>query len=117
MRGWGRSAGSGPGGASGGWRRHDARSGNPPAPARPRAARRVAVPKESWMIVACAAGLVLWAQFLQGWTIPGWPAARDAAVIHSEGRALVTIARQLDAAAQKRGLPEARRAAPQLREL
>jgi hypothetical protein len=69
------------------------------------------------MIVACAAGLVLWAQVLQGWTIPGWPAARNAAVIHSEGRALVTIARQLDAAAQKRGLPEARRAAPQLREL
>jgi len=83
----------------------------------PRAAAPVAVPKESWMIVACAAGLVLWAQLLQGWTIPGWPAARDAAVIHSEGRALVTIARQLDAAAQHRGLPEARRAAPQLREL
>src|SRR5207302_1330340 len=83
----------------------------------PRAAAPVAVPKESWMIVACAVGLVLWAQFLQGWTIPGWPAARTAAVIHSEGRALVTIARQLDAAAQTRGLPEARRTAPQLRDL
>ena len=83
----------------------------------PRAAAPVTLPKESGMLLACAVGLVLWAQFLQGWTIPGWPSARNAVVIRSEGRALVTIARQLDATAQHRGLPEARQAAPQLQEL
>src|SRR5207237_2263178 len=57
----------------------------------PRAAAPVAVPKETWMIVACALGLVLWAQFLPGSTIPGVPAGGSAAAIHSAGRAVGTI--------------------------
>jgi hypothetical protein len=83
----------------------------------PRAAAPVPFPRGLWPAAACVGALLIWAHFLQGWSIPGWPAARNAAVIRNEGRALTAIARQLEAAARTQGLPEARRAAPDLQAL
>jgi hypothetical protein len=83
----------------------------------PRRAAPVAFPREGWMVLALVGALVLWAQFLQGWTIPGLPAARTAAVIHSEGRTLVMIGQHLEGMSRARGLPETRRAAPVLQDL
>lgn len=83
----------------------------------PRAAAPIRLPKTAWAAVAVAAAVALWAQLFQGWTIPGFPAARNVAVIHREGRTLALIGRQLDAASRARGLPETRRAAPGLLDL
>ncbi len=83
----------------------------------PRSAAPVTFPRETWAVVAAAAMIVLWAQFLQGWTIPGLPAARNAVVIHREGRVLSAIGRQLEVASRAKGLPETRRAAPGLLDL
>jgi hypothetical protein len=84
---------------------------------RPRSAAPVTLPRDAWVAVAIAVLIALWVQFLQGWTIPGLPAARSVAVIHREGRTLTTISRQLETASRARGLPEARRAAPGLLDL
>lgn len=77
----------------------------------------VRMPREMGAAAAAAALLVLWAQFLSGWTIPGTPAGRAVVAIHGEGRTLVDLGRRLDEAARARGLPEARRAAPRMTEL
>jgi hypothetical protein len=83
----------------------------------PRAAAPITLPRKAWAAVAIAAVVALWAQVFQGWTIPGFPAARNVAVIHREGRTLTVIGRQLEAASRARGLPETRRAAPGLLDL
>jgi len=83
----------------------------------PRSAAPIAVPREGWAALALVGTVALWAQFLQGWTIPGLPAARNVAVIHKEGRTLVMIAQHLEAMSRTRGLPETRRAAPELQDL
>ncbi len=83
----------------------------------PRLASPITIPREAWVALAAAAAVVCWAQFLAGWAIPGLPAARHLAVIHREGRTLFAIGRQLDASSRARGLPEARRAAPELLDL
>ncbi|TMI82252.1 MAG: hypothetical protein E6H04_05095 [Bacillati bacterium ANGP1] len=83
----------------------------------PRRAAPIAFPREGWVALALAGALILWAQFLQGWTIPELPAARTAAVIHREGRTLVMIAQHLEGMSRTRGLPETRRLAPRLQDL
>ncbi len=83
----------------------------------PRAVVPIRVPAEAWVAVAGCGLLVLWAQFLLGWSLPGTPAARAVAVIHHEGRALEEVGRRLDAVSRARGLPETRRAAPVIEEL
>jgi hypothetical protein len=83
----------------------------------PRSAAPVVLPRTAWVAVAIWAVVALWGQFFQGWTIPGFPAARNIAVIHHEGRTLSAVGRQLEAASRARGLPEARRAAPGLMDL
>lgn len=83
----------------------------------PRSAAPIAVPREAWAALALAGGVALWAQFLQGWTLPGLPAARQVAVIHKEGRTLVMVAQQLEAMSRARGFPETRRVTPGLRDL
>lgn len=77
----------------------------------------IRIPQEVWVAVAGCVLLALWAQFLQGWSLPGTPAARTLAVIHREGRALEAVGHRLDAVSRARGLPATRRAAPQLEEL
>jgi hypothetical protein len=74
-------------------------------------------PRELWIALAAAGALILWAHFLQGWSIPGLPSGRLVQVIRNEGRQLTTIGRQLEAVSRARGLPETRRAAPQLQDL
>src|SRR5579864_2990904 len=95
----------------------DRRRGGGRGRGHPRTAAPVPFPRGLWPAAACVGALLVWAHFLQGWSIPGWPAARNAVVIRSEGRALTAIARQLEAAARTQGLPEARRAAPDLQAL
>jgi len=83
----------------------------------PRSAAPIGVPREAWAALALVGGVALWAQFLQGWTLPGLPAARQVAVIHKEGRTLVMVGQQLEAMGRARGFPETRRVAPGLRDL
>lgn len=83
----------------------------------PRAVAPIRMPREAWAVVAGCGLLVLWAQFLAGWSLPGSPAAQTLVVVHREGRALEELARRLDALSHARGLPEARRAAPRIEEL
>ena len=80
----------------------------------PRLAAPITLPRETWIAVAATAAIVLWAYFLQGWTVPGLPAARYAAVIHREGHVLSAIGQHLEIAGRAKGLPETRRAAPGL---
>ena len=82
-----------------------------------RDATPIVVPREAWVALGAGAAIVLWAHFLQGWSLPGLPAARTAAVIHAEGHALMEIGHQLEAKARVQGLQEAHRVAPQLQEL
>jgi hypothetical protein len=84
---------------------------------RPRGAAPVRWPRELWVTLGSVAAIALWAQFLRGFAVPGMPAARTAAVIHFEGRSLSAVARRLESTSRARGLPEARRAAPGLRDL
>jgi len=83
----------------------------------PAAAAPVRFPRETWAFLAACAGLALWAHFLAGWSVPGWPAARTAGVIHREGQSLVTLGQRLESQGQARGLPETRRAAGLLQDL
>jgi hypothetical protein len=82
-----------------------------------RDAAPIAVPREAWLTFGAGLAIVLWAHFLQGWPLPGLPAARTAAVIHAEGRTLMEIGRQLEGTARTQSLPEARRVAPRLQDL
>ena len=82
-----------------------------------RDAAPIAVPREAWLAIGAGLAIVLWAHFLQGWSLPGLPAARTAAMIHAEGRALMEVGRQLESTARARSLPEARRVAPRLQDL
>jgi hypothetical protein len=83
----------------------------------PRSVAPITVPREALLAVIIAGAVVLWLQFFEGWTIPGFPAARNAAVIHREGRTLIAIGRQLETTSRARGLPETRRAAHGLLDL
>lgn len=83
----------------------------------PREVAPVRAPAEAWAAAGGCALLVVWAQFLAGWSLPWTPAARTLAVIHDQGRALEEMGRRLEAAARARGLPETRRAAPQVEDL
>jgi hypothetical protein len=83
----------------------------------PREVAPVRAPREAWAAAGGCALLVVWAQFLAGWSLPWTPAARTLAVIHDQGRALEDMGRRLEAAARARGLPETRRAAPQVEDL
>jgi hypothetical protein len=82
-----------------------------------REAAPIVAPREIWVALAACAAIALWVHYLEGWSLPGLPAARTAAAIHAEGGALVAIGRQLDILARARGLPEARRIAPHLSNL
>ena len=77
----------------------------------------IVVPREAWPAIGAGLAIVLWAHFLQGWSLPGLPAARTAAVIHAEGRTLMEIGHQLENAARAHALPEARRVAPRVQDL
>jgi hypothetical protein len=83
----------------------------------PRTAAPITVPRSALVAAGLVGVLVLWTQLFQGLTIPGLPAARNAAVIHYEGRTLSAIGRHLEAASRGQGLPETRRAAPNLIDL
>lgn len=83
----------------------------------PRAAAPLRIPRDAWIAAAAGASLVLWAQFFAGLTLPVTPAARMATIIHREGSRLIDLGRKLDEAGRARGLPEARRIAPQLTDL
>jgi hypothetical protein len=72
------------------------------------------VPRETWAAAGGCALLVLWAQFLAGWSLPATPAARTLAVIHHQGRTLEALGHRLDTAARAQALPETRRVAPQI---
>lgn len=80
----------------------------------PRAAAPVRVPRDAWIAAAAVASFVMWAQFLAGLALPGTPAARVATVIHEEGGRLTDVGRRVEEAGRARGLPEARRIAPDL---
>ncbi|HEX4835650.1 MAG TPA: hypothetical protein VFW01_04880 [bacterium] len=80
----------------------------------PRTVAPLRIPRDAWIAVALAASLVLWVQYLSGLTLPATPAARIAAAIHREGSRLIDLGRRIDEAARTRGLPEARRVAPQI---
>src|SRR5262249_32112945 len=77
----------------------------------------VVLPREAWLAIGTGLAIFLWAHFLQGWSMPGFPAARTVAVIHAGGRTLMEIGHQLESTSRARGLPEARRVAPRLQDL
>jgi hypothetical protein len=77
----------------------------------------ITLPREAWLVIGTGLAILLWAHFLQGWSLPGFPAARTAAAIHAEGRTLIEIGRQLESTSRAHGLPEARRVAPRLQDL
>jgi len=77
----------------------------------------VRVPREIWLVLAACLLLSLWAQFLDGWSLPATPAAKALAVVHREGWSITETGRRLEAAGRSRALPEARRFGPEVRAL
>ena len=83
----------------------------------PQAVAPLRLPREAWLAGAACVGLLLWAHFLVGWSLPSTPAAKALAVIHREGQSVVAAGRRLEAAGRSQALPEAQRLAPQVQAL